>query len=95
MDYRRKEEKEIGYQYWGTRLVDLYEEIENPKPRGLIQRWLQMRCKDRHVMMATIAGVIIAVVLGVLGLAVGIFQAWISYQQWKYPVNSFAPQTRR
>jgi hypothetical protein len=86
-DYRRDSEKEIAYRYWGSRLIDLYDEIENPKPRGLLQEMLEMKSRPRHVMMATIAGVIIAIVLGVLGLAVGIFQAWVSYQQWKYPVS--------
>lgn len=41
----------------------------------------------RYVMMATLAGVMIAVVLGLLGLAVSVFQAWVGYQQWKYPVT--------
>jgi hypothetical protein len=34
--------------------------------------------------MAAIAGVIIAIFLGIFSLAIGIFQAWVSYQQWKY-----------
>jgi len=38
-------------------------------------------------MMATLIGVMMAVTLGLLGLAVAIFQAWVAYQQWKHPVN--------
>ncbi|KAK4175057.1 hypothetical protein QBC36DRAFT_347400 [Triangularia setosa] len=76
-------EKALRFGIWGSRLMDLYDEIENPKPRSGLDMWLERRSKSRHVMMATIAGVAAAVVLGVLGLAVGIFQAWISWQQWK------------
>lgn len=84
---RADDEHDMKYQHWGSRLMDLYDEIENPKPRGLFQRWMERKSGDRHVMMATLAGVMIAVVLGLLGLAVSIFQAWVGYQQWKHPVT--------
>lgn len=38
--------------------------------------------------MATFIGVAFAVVLGILGLAVGMFQAWVGYQQWQHPVGN-------
>ena len=65
--------------------MDLFDEVENPKARGFLETWLEQRSKARHVMMATIAGVIFAVILSILALAVGIFQAWVSYQAWKHP----------
>jgi len=68
-------------------LMDLYDEIENPKPRGILDTWLEQRSKARHVMLATLIGVIMAVALGIIGLIVGIIQAWISYQAWKHPMN--------
>jgi hypothetical protein len=67
--------------------MDLYDELENPRPRGMLGAWLEKRSKSRHVMLATWIGVAIAIILGLFGLAVGIFQAWVSYQAWKYPVN--------
>ncbi|KAK4188588.1 hypothetical protein QBC35DRAFT_495867 [Podospora australis] len=76
------------YQYWGSRLMDLHEELENPTPRGFFATWLERKSGARYVMMATLAGVGIAVLLGILGLAVGIFQAWVAWQQWKHPVIS-------
>ncbi|KAI0162630.1 hypothetical protein BJ166DRAFT_524140 [Pestalotiopsis sp. NC0098] len=85
--YRLEDENEVVYRYWGSRLMDLYDEIENPTPRGYVDIWLEKRSKARHVMLATMVGVIIAVVLGILGLAVGIFQSWVSYQAWKHPVD--------
>lgn len=85
--YRSLEESEIGYPYFGSRLLDLYEEVQHPQPRGLVERWLERRSGGRHVMMATLVGVIIAVVLGFLGLVVGCFQAWVAYMQWKHPIS--------
>ncbi|KAI3544490.1 hypothetical protein CSPX01_05615 [Colletotrichum filicis] len=68
--------------------MDLYDELENPRPRRPIYVWLERRSKARHVMLATLIGVIIAIILGIMGLVVGIFQAWISYQAWKHPVQA-------
>lgn len=84
---RSDDEKDIIYQYWGSRLMDLYDEIENPKPRGFLAKWMERKSGARYVMMATLAGVVIAVVLGLFGLGVSIFQAWVGYQQWKHPVT--------
>lgn len=84
---RADDEHDIKYLYWGSRLMDLYDEIENPTPRGLLEKWMERKSGARYVMMATLAGVMIAVVLGLLGLVVSIFQAWVGYQQWKHPVT--------
>lgn len=37
-------------------------------------------------MMATVAGVAFAVLLGMASLAVSSYQAWLAYQQWQHPV---------
>ncbi|KAK5989221.1 hypothetical protein PT974_10723 [Cladobotryum mycophilum] len=83
-----KHEADVKFLYLAPRLMDLFEEIENPKPRGLLDKWLEQRSKARHVMLATLAGVVIAILLGILGLIVGIFQACVSYQAWKHPVGN-------
>ncbi|CAM1510078.1 Fc.00g004130.m01.CDS01 [Cosmosporella sp. VM-42] len=75
----------IVYAYWGSRLMDLYEELENPTPRGYFEKWLERKSGGRYVMMATLAGVLIAILLGVFSLAVSIFQAWVGWQQWQHP----------
>jgi len=84
---RKPEEKEINYYYFGSRLVELYEEVQNPRPRGWLEKWLQRRSGARYVMLATLLGVIIAILLGLAGLAVSSYQTWIAYQQWKHPIN--------
>ncbi|KAL1969804.1 hypothetical protein VTN77DRAFT_7313 [Rasamsonia byssochlamydoides] len=40
---RTNDEREIEYRYFGARLADLYEEIENPGPRSLVERWFERR----------------------------------------------------
>ncbi|MCJ1379602.1 hypothetical protein MMC17_002704 [Xylographa soralifera] len=92
---RTADEKDIAYHYFGARLADLYEELENPKPRGWIEKWLERKSGARYVMMATLIGVAIAIMLGMASLAVGIFQAWLGYQQWQHPLGSATPNTSR
>ncbi|KAH7268506.1 hypothetical protein B0J15DRAFT_418963 [Fusarium solani] len=86
--YRGEDEGDLSYSYFGSRLVDLFEELEDPSPRGILEIWFQRKSGARHVMKATLIGVIIAIVLGILGLVVGIFQAWVAYEAWKHPVNN-------
>lgn len=84
---RNKDEKDIAYHYFGERLAELYDELENPTPRGSLEKWLERRSGARYVMLATLIGVIFAVILGMAGLAVGGYQAWVGYQQWQHPVS--------
>jgi hypothetical protein len=86
--YRNEDEKDVPFHYFGSRLMDLYDEIENPRPRSWVEKWVERRSGARYVMIATLIGVVIAVILGLLGLAVGVFQAWVGYQQWQHPVGS-------
>lgn len=79
----RERERALCFPVWGTRLMDLYDEIENPKPRGRLDVWLERRSKSRHIMLATAVGIFTAVLLGLLSLCVSIFQAWIAWQEWK------------
>ena len=80
---QRERERALCFPVWGTRLMDLYDEIENPKPRGRLDVWLERRSKSRHIMLATAVGIFTAVLLGLLSLCVSIFQAWIAWQEWK------------
>ena len=84
--YRSDFENDITYHHFCSRLMDLYDEIKDPTPRSLVDKWVEKRSGARHVMMATLVGVIIAIILGILSLAVSIFQAWVGYQAWKHPV---------
>lgn len=89
--FRNSDERDISYRYFGARLAELYEEVQNPRPHGRVEKWLQRRSGARHVMLATLAGVLIAVLLGVAALAVSIYQAWIGYQAWKHPILQPSP----
>lgn len=84
----RENELDVPFIYFGERLMDLHAELDNPTPRGSFEKWLQRRSDARHVMFATLIGVILAVVLGTAGLCVTTYQTWISYQTWKHPVTS-------
>jgi hypothetical protein len=57
----------------------------SPTPRGF-EKWFERKSGARYVMMATIAGVFLAIFLGMASLALGGYQAWIGYQQWQHPI---------
>lgn len=79
--------KPVSYVYWSTRLMELHDELENPTPRGFMERWLERKSGARYMMLATIAGVAFAILLGIVGVGLSAFQAWIGWQQWKHPVE--------
>jgi hypothetical protein len=83
---RKPDEQLIPYHYFGTRLGDLHQELVNPTPRGF-QKWFERNSSARFVMMATVAGVIFAIFLGLLSLGLGGFQAYVGYMAWKHPVE--------
>jgi hypothetical protein len=85
--YRTASEEDVEYVYFGDRLMDLYEEVQNPHARGILEKWAERRSGARYVMIATLVGVIIAVILGLLGLIASVFQAWVACQAWKHPVE--------
>ncbi|KAE9371904.1 hypothetical protein N431DRAFT_315635, partial [Stipitochalara longipes BDJ] len=64
---RRSDEKNIRYTYWGPRFRILLDELENPSPRGLQQRWERIS-KQRHMMQAAVIGIMVTVLLGLLSL---------------------------
>ncbi|KAF4465361.1 hypothetical protein FALBO_7794 [Fusarium albosuccineum] len=86
--YLLEAEGTSGYRYLESRMVELYEELDNPTPRGFLEKWLERKSGARYVMMVTLGGVGIAIVLGALALAVSIFQAWVGWQQWQHPVSN-------
>ncbi|KAL9130278.1 MAG: hypothetical protein Q9217_001489 [Psora testacea] len=85
---RNDYERDISYTYLDSRLLDLYAELENPTPQGWLEKWFERKSGARYVMMATLIGVIAAVALGIIGVAIGAFQAWVAYQQWKHPISA-------
>lgn len=78
----------ILYFYLADRIEELYEETLHPQPNGWLDKLLERKSGRRHVMLVTIGGVVIALILGVVSLIVGIFQAVVAYLAWKYPQTS-------
>ncbi len=87
---RKMGEEKISYVYLVDRLSDLINELQNPRPRGWLERQMERKSGARYMMMATLIGVVFAVILGILSLAVSSYQTWIAYQAWQHPV---APPT--
>ncbi|UPX12621.1 uncharacterized protein EKO05_0003162 [Ascochyta rabiei] len=88
--FRRHDDlMEVTYAYFGNRLARLYDELKDPSPRNWFERLFEGGTKsaERKMLMATTIGVFIAVTIGLLGLVIAGFQAWVGYQQWKHPVK--------
>ncbi|KAK0637025.1 hypothetical protein B0T17DRAFT_587998 [Bombardia bombarda] len=84
---QRLGEDNIRYVYLADRLSDLYNEVRNPTPRGWIERQMERKSSARYMMMATLIGIVFAVLLGIAALALSEFQTWIGYQAWQHPVE--------
>ncbi len=70
----------MRFPVWGSRLMDLWNEIENPTPRNSINSWLERKSKSRHVMLVAVVTLGAAVVLGILGVVVAALQLWIAWR---------------
>lgn len=83
---RRAEEENIPFVYLADRLSELHNESQNPQPRSWLQRRMERWSGARYMMMATLIGVIFAVLLGIGSLILSSYQTWIAYQAWQHPV---------
>jgi len=84
-DIRRPGEEAVAYFYLSDRLAELHDELRNPRPKGGMWRWLERRSGARYMIMATLAGVGLALLLGMATLALNAYQAWVAYQAWQHP----------
>jgi hypothetical protein len=85
--YRRQDDPKVDHTYFGTRLKEIYDEMQDLTPHHNWANWFHRHSAQRYMMMATMIGVFIAVLIGILGLGISGFQAYVSYQQWKHPVK--------
>ncbi|KAI0974901.1 hypothetical protein F4678DRAFT_421199 [Xylaria arbuscula] len=79
-------EENIPYVYFANQLEELFQESQSPRPRTWLEKQMQRRSGARYMMLATLIGVLFAVLLGVLALILSAIQTWIAYQAWKHPV---------
>lgn len=88
--FRRDDDPEVDYSYFGHRLIELHNELKDPSPRNWFERLFEGGTKsaERKMLMATAIGVFIAVTIGLFGLVIAGFQAWVGYQQWKHPIKN-------
>jgi hypothetical protein len=84
---RNEGEENVPYYYLADRLSELHNELENPRPRSWFERLIERKTGDRYVMIATLAGVLVAILLGVAAMVVSCVQTWIAYQAWRYPIS--------
>jgi hypothetical protein len=80
--YRRDDDPDVSYTYFGSRLADLY---DLPPPW---EGWFTKNSRPGYMLMITMVGVIITVIIGFVGLGLVGVQTWIAWQQWRHPVET-------
>ncbi len=66
---------------WGTRLLDLLNEIDNPTPRKTVDKWFEQNSKSRHQMVMALASLMVTSIISLLTLVVAIIQLVVSIKQ--------------
>ncbi|KAK1994952.1 hypothetical protein LX36DRAFT_672807 [Colletotrichum falcatum] len=84
---KNRGEEVVPFFYLSRRLGELHQELLDPRPQGWLERRFESRSGSRYMMMATMIGVLFAVFLGFLSLAVGSYQTYIAYQAWQHPIS--------
>lgn len=87
---REGEQKQIetgGFPFWSARLLELNKEMESPKSRTWFAQWLAWKGRSYGDAVIALVGVFVALIFSLMALLVGIFQAVIAWNQWKYPVS--------
>ncbi|KAI1109080.1 hypothetical protein F5Y14DRAFT_45169 [Nemania sp. NC0429] len=85
-DLRSLQEENLQYVYFANRLSELYNEVQDPSPQTWLDKQLERRSSARYMMLATLVGVLLALLLGIAALTLSAVQTWITYQAWKHPV---------
>ncbi|KAK2022922.1 hypothetical protein LX32DRAFT_629100 [Colletotrichum zoysiae] len=85
---KNKGEEVVPFFYLARRLGELHQELLDPSPQGWLERQFERRSSSRYMMMATMIGVLFAVLLGSLSLALSSYQTYIAYQAWQHPVSA-------
>lgn len=84
-DIRLDEEETLSYSYFSAQLRELYEEVQNPPPKGYFESLIEGKSGPRYVMMATLAGILFTLILAVIAIGISSYQTWLAYQSWKHP----------
>jgi hypothetical protein len=75
VEYRRDEEDDIQYYYWGDRLLNLLKTTEDQRPQGKWWQWLDRRSKGVYLMVITLMCAAITTLLSTGSFAVGAVDA--------------------
>jgi hypothetical protein len=78
----------LEYWYWGERLAALYNFTRERPPRNKLERWMKWQTSESNAFAVALAALLISIVVGLLSLGLGGFQAWIAWQAWKDPVSN-------
>ncbi|KAF5012916.1 hypothetical protein FDECE_1050 [Fusarium decemcellulare] len=77
----------IKYVYWGKRIAQLHELAMHRPPRNKLERWFQQRSTDGNAFLTALLALFISILVGIVTILLGCFQAWIAWMAWKHPTQ--------
>lgn len=75
------------YQYWGDRLVVLYDLLAERPPTNKWEKWLRWQSSDANALGIAILALFISILVGLISIGLSAVQIWIAYMAWKQPVG--------
>ncbi|KAL3473150.1 hypothetical protein BJX99DRAFT_272410 [Aspergillus californicus] len=73
------------YQYWNSRIEQLYMVVKNPPPANRLISWIERHTSERNALTVAIVGLFLSAFFGLLTCIIGAAQLAIAVLQWKQP----------
>ncbi|KAI1074092.1 hypothetical protein F5B20DRAFT_470609 [Whalleya microplaca] len=79
---------DFKYDYWGERIVLLYDLLEQRPPRNRLERWFKWQSTDANALFIALVALLISVIVGIISICLSGVQIWIGWMAWKHPTSS-------
>jgi hypothetical protein len=85
IEFVRTVPTDMMYDYWGDRLVALYDVVKRPPPTNAIVAWFERHTSERNALTIAIAGLFLSALFGLLSFVVGLLQLVLAWMAYKNP----------
>ncbi|KAI0023787.1 hypothetical protein F4780DRAFT_727820 [Xylariomycetidae sp. FL0641] len=77
--YVRAIPPDMAYDYWGHRLLALYEYVKQPPPANAVVAWFERHTSERNALTVAILALFLSTFFGLLSFIVGLLQLLLSW----------------
>lgn len=86
IEFVRPTPPDVTFDYWGDRLLTLYDLVKQPPLKNTIVRWFGRHTSERNALTAAILGLLSAI-FGLLSFIVGRLQLVLAVVAYKIPAK--------